>query len=241
LAEGKRILMRWLLLSAVLCGDPLDYFGGPRAEDASAPLITLNESAITGMVASKPVKTIKIYSPTWCAACQVMKAQAKREGWVDGDSELSIEWYEQESPGAKAYPWAYDASTNKAIYGRTDLPGLRSAFGLDASPVGNAPPVSAGSVDIASMRAILARLPRSARLTIDERWEVNLGSATALVPKGTTAVMAIGDTTAEIRFEGSRPSITAYLVTVGVNGVRLDEDSLTIDLKGWPDWVLHGK
>lgn len=76
---------------------------------------------------------VRIHSPSSfvCAPCESMKAEAERDGWKSGDSDIEIEWVKGDVPEATAYPWI--TSPGKInIYGKTNIGGLRMWLGLPA-------------------------------------------------------------------------------------------------------------
>ncbi len=65
-------------------------------------------------------KRVVIYSPAWCSACHRLRAGWKAQGWEFGDADVEVEWREETSPHATAYPFCFDPVANVYLTYRTD-------------------------------------------------------------------------------------------------------------------------
>lgn len=210
-----------------------------RTDRTGSPL-RIDDGALE-QITARPRIVVTVYSPSSfpCAKCDGMKADAKQNGWENGDADIDLQWVTSDVLGATSYPWITSAG-RMTIYGKTNIGGLRQWLNLPA--VKPAQAISGVTVGTVRAREALDNI-FSAVQQSPNGCSVRFGQSLISIPAKMQQTVELDGTRLRVAFNGTKPTVSygsGWLkVARSVSSITITRELLTVGVDGFPDLALR--
>lgn len=168
-----------------------------------------------------------------CPPCEAMKADVG-----EGDADISVEYTKDAPPSniaIRGYPTVHMPDIDKVWTGRATLKNLRWWHGLPMeSPVSMPSLVGSATLgDYGKWLSLVTAGELSGKLPSDV---IDVGSGAKFSMAGAEWRMKVNGELKSVTFSGNLPYVSYGIIKASVRGLEYDGKSLTLRLRGLPDW-----
>lgn len=235
--------MKIFILAAMLLQEFNPYHGVSRdtpvdpSPGSSGFALHFDDTAVSAVQDAQgvsPRRVVVYVDPARiCPPCEAMKADVG-----EGDADISVEYTKDAPPSniaIRGYPTVYMPDVDKIWTGRATLKNLRWWHGLPMETPVSMPSVvgTATLGDYGKWLSLVTAGELSGKLPSDV---IDVGSGAKFSMAGADWRMKVNGELKSVTFSGNLPYVSYGIIKASVRGLEYDGKSLTLRLRGLPDW-----